>query len=210
MKVDALGMWKGAFGNEYVDRNRHSRDKVKHGVRAFRQVLGTLRPRSILEVGSNVGINLLALRRLLGPNVRLYAIEPNRKAFEEVTSNRNIGLSDAWNVDASSIPLNDGAIDLVFTSGVLIHIPPTVLPMTTDEICRVARRHVLCMEYFSHAPVAIPYRNRKGLLFKRDFGGYYLDRHRNLLVERYGFLWQRDFPNYDDLNWWLLRKKASR
>ena len=47
---------------------------------------------------------------------------------------------------------------------------------------------------------------RKGLLFKRDFGSYYLDRFPRMTCVDYGFLWQREFHIFDNLNWYLLKK----
>jgi len=94
---------------------------------------------------------------------------------------------------------------MVFTSGVLIHIHPDKLGKATDEIVRVAQKYVLCLEYFSHTPVEVSYRNHEGFLFKRDFGGFYLDRYPQLRTLDYGFLWQREMEIFGNLNWWLLR-----
>jgi len=51
--------------------------------------------------------------------------------------------------------------------------------------------------------------NKEGLLFKRDFGKYYLDKHPTLDCIDYGFLWQEDYPNFDNMNWWLFEIKNS-
>ena len=115
-------------------------------------------------------------------------------------------LEKAWNRDAFQLPLADLSIDLVFTAGVLIHIAPDDLGRATGEIVRVARKYVLCIEYFSHTAVEVSYRGQMGLLFKRDFGAFYLDRFFNLKCVDYGFLWQREFRIFDNPNWWLFSK----
>jgi pseudaminic acid biosynthesis-associated methylase len=198
--------WAGQFGNEYVDRNEYADWKMDPGTKAFRRILGGLKIQSVLEVGSSIGLNLLFINKVFSGDIKFYAVEPNRKAFDKLTSEKRIRLEKAWNCDGFQLPLADSSVDLVFTSGVLIHVAPSDLSRITDEIVRVARKYVLCIEYFSHTPVEITYRNKKGLLFKRDFGSFYLDRFPNLKCTRYGFLWQRELPIFDNLTWWLFKK----
>jgi pseudaminic acid biosynthesis-associated methylase len=209
MSLDPLETWKADFGNEYIDRNDYAEWKIADGIEAFRRMTAGTTIKSALEVGSNIGLNLLALRRLLGEHARLYAVEPNRKAFERVRSHAELNLAGAWNCDAFGIPVADASIDLVFTCGVLIHIPPDRLQDATTEIVRVAKRYVLCAEYFSHVPAEIRYRGQEGLLFKRDFGSYYLDLFPTLKCVEYGFLWQRELSRYDNLNWWLFERPSA-
>ncbi|OGP71876.1 MAG: hypothetical protein A2Z73_01235 [Deltaproteobacteria bacterium RBG_13_60_28] len=204
--TDPLEFWKDSFGDAYTNRNEYADWKVEDGVQVFRRILAGLKIESVLEVGSNIGINLLALDRLFHGQIGLYAVEPNRKAFNLLTANLQGKPGRAWNCDASNLPLADAAVDLAFTCGVLIHIPPDRLVANTAEIVRVSKKYVLCLEYFSHTPAEIPYRGRKGLLFKRDFGGFYLDHHPQLRSINYGFIWQREFKYYDNLNWWLFEK----
>ena len=201
-----LKAWTDQFGDEYVNRNEYADWKMEPGVEAFRRILGGLDIESVLEVGSNIGLNLLFINALFNGGVKLYAVEPNRKAFDRLVSQTRMRLEKAWNCDAFQLPLADSSIDLVFTAGVLIHIAPDDLGRATDEIVRVARKYVLCIEYFSHMPVEVPYRGQMGLLFKRDFGAFYLDRFPNLKCVDYGFLWQREFRIFDDPNWWLFEK----
>lgn len=201
-----LREWSSQFGNDYVERNNFEEWKIKPGVEAFRRMIGTLDCDSILEVGSNIGLNLIFIDTLFQGKVPLHAVEPNKKAYERLITNQ-INLQKAWNCDGFSLPVPDGSMDLVFTNGVLIHIAPDDLGRLTDEIVRVSRRYILCSEYFAHEPEEKPYHGQSGLLFKRDFGSFYLDRHPGLKVVDYGFLWQREFGIFDDLNWWLFEKQ---
>ncbi|MBM3157605.1 MAG: methyltransferase domain-containing protein [Chloroflexi bacterium] len=201
-----LEAWTGQFGDEYVNRNDYADWKMEPGTEAFRRILGGLDIESVLEVGSNIGLNLLFINALFKGSVKLYAVEPNPKAFDKLVSQTRMKLEKAWNCDAFQLPLPDSSIDLVFTAGVLIHIASDDLGRATGEIVRVARKYVLCIEYFSHTPVEVPYRGQMGLLFKRDFGAFYLDRFPLLKCVNYGFLWQREFRIFDNLNWWLFEK----
>lgn len=200
-----LREWASQFGNDYVERNNFEEWKIKPGVEAFRRMIGNLELGSILEVGSNIGLNLIFIDTLFAGQVNLHAVEPNQKAYEQLLANK-INLVKAWNCDGFHLPLPDASVDLVFTNGVLIHIAPDDLGRIVDEIVRVSKRYVLCSEYFSHEPEEKPYHGQEGLLFKRDFGSFYLDRHPTLNVVDYGFLWQREFTIFDDLNWWLFEK----
>jgi pseudaminic acid biosynthesis-associated methylase len=201
-----LAAWTGEFGNDYVDRNDFAEWKLEQGMEVFRRVLAGLEFDSVLEVGCNIGLNLIFINALFAGAKKLYAVEPNQKAYQKLLTQSRFKLEQAWNTTAFNLPLPPDSVDLVFTAGVLIHIGPADLDRALNEIVRVARKYVLCIEYFSHAPVEVPYRGQEGLLYKRDFGAYYLDRFPRLRVVNYGFLWQREFPIFDNLNWWLLAK----
>ena len=199
-------MWTGDFGNGYIERNRLTQEGLRYGATGFSRLLGGLSIESILEVGSNIGLNLHFIRAALGQDVRLFAVEPNKQAYSTLTSPDGPDLEQAWNCSGFELPLGEEGVDLAFTAGVLIHVAPDDLGAMTDEIVRVARRYVLCVEYFSHTPQEIEYRNEKVLLFKRDFGAFYLDRYPMLRPVQNGFLWQRELPVFDNLNWWLFEK----
>ena len=206
-KTNQLNFWQGSTGNEYIERNKFEEWKLTPGIAAFQKILQNFKFKSVLEVGSNIGLNLIYLNRLYCENLDLFAVEPNIAAFNMLTSQPQlINLKKAWNCNAFNLPPEDGSIDLVFTSGVLIHIAPADLQRATDEIVRVANKFVLCIEYFSHKPESIEYRGRDGLLFKRDFGAFYQDTYPELKCRDYGFLWQREFAVFDNLTWWLFEK----
>ena len=204
--TNQLQAWQGCLGDEYVERNDYAEWKIGPGVEAFRRILGRLKIKSVLEIGSNIGLNLIYIDKLFRGDVELYAVEPNQRAFNKLLSQTQIKIRSAWNCDAFQLPLADSSMDLVFTAGVLIHIAPDDLGRATNEIVRVARKYVLCIEYFSHTPVEVPYRGQRGLLFKRDFGALYMDGFPELKCLDYGFLWQREFRIFDNLNWWLFEK----
>jgi len=200
-----LKEWSGHFGDDYIKRNLYEEWKIELGKEAFRRIIKDREVESILEVGSNTGLNLIYLTALLEDKVDLYAVEPNRKAYSILTTDKQIRLKKAWNVSAFELPVEDSSIDLVFTSGVLIHISPDDLSFATDEIVRIAKKYVLCIEYFSHKPEVITYQGQNDLLFKRDFGSFYLDRYPNLKCIDYGFLWRRELKIFDNLTWWLFK-----
>ena len=97
--------------------------------------------------------------------------------------------------------------DLVFTSGVLIHIPTINLIPSVEEIYRVSKKYIVAIEYFSTRETELEYRGNAGMMWTRDYGSVYMDRFPDLKCVNYGFVWGRD-TGLDSLNWWLLEKTA--
>lgn len=205
MSTRQIELWKSDFGHEYAARNPVSDESSRSSMRRWARMLSHAIapfPSSVLEVGCNLGRNLVALRQMVA---EVHAVEPNIEVMERARSDARLAGARIQEGTAFDLPYADGSIDLVFTCGVLIHIAPEDLPRAVDEVFRVARHYVLCIEYFSHEPVAVPYRGLKGHLFKRDFGQYYLDRFPALRVLDYGFFW-KPIDVADNSNWWLFGK----
>ena len=202
-----IELWRSEFGEKYASRDANliSEENQRRLIRDWAKILHNAispRPTSALEVGCNVGRNLVALRNFVS---ELHGVEPNSKVCDEARQNPVLAEATIKEGVSQDLPYADSSIDLVFTSGVLIHIAPDNLGKAVDEIVRVSRRYVVCIEYFSKEPAQITYRGLDGFLFKRDFGRYYLERHPNLRVLDYGFLWQL-LDSADDCNWWLFEK----
>lgn len=208
MDTKQLQLWKSSFGADYAGRpgNALAAENVRRLMRDWGRMLAhavTPKPDSVLEVGCNIGRNLVALRGFVGD---IRAVEPNAEAVRQARANPALEGVDIREGDGFALPFPDASIDLVFTSGVLIHVAPQDLERVVREIARVARHYILCIEYFSHEPVQVAYRGREGYLFKRDFGGFYLDTFPQLRVLDYGFLWQ-PLDSSDNSNWWLFAKR---
>ena len=204
-----LEFWRGEFGDAYLDRNQPREEQVRARVRLWSQILDRTvgaPPREIVEVGANLGLNLRALRQLTA--ARLIAIEPNARARERLSEDQVVRREDIHDGAGQAMPLGDASADLVFTCGVLIHVHPDDLLTVCREIHRTSRRYIACIEYFSVRLEEVHYRGQDGLLFKRDFGGFYLDHFPDLRIVDYGFAWRRA-TGLDDLNWWLFEKGSG-
>ncbi len=203
---ETVAWWQGEAGGAYVERNRPSVQSIANRKALFRTILAAIpTAATILEVGANVGANLLAMPFMREVN----ATEPNDLAREELCANLSVRASP-WKVTADAaheLSFRDATIDLVFTSGVLIHIAPDMLRASMAEIVRVSRRWVLAIEYFSKEPRAVSYRGQADRLWTRDFGAAYIDWFPELKPIAAGFAWQR-LTGLDDLTWQLLEKKA--
>ena len=198
--------WEGVFGNEYTDRNTGA-GWVAANTAFFSKIVGSTHGvRTVLELGSNIGLNLIPISKLL-PEAKLSAVEINEKAASVLKKN----LPEIDLHHASILEFQPRSTwDLVFTKGVLIHINPDKLPTVYDLMYRSSSRYVLIAEYYNPQPAGINYRGHENKLFKRDFAGEMLDRHPDLSLIDYGFAYHRD-PNFpqDDITWFLMEKKSS-
>ncbi|MBA3534486.1 MAG: methyltransferase domain-containing protein [Ardenticatenales bacterium] len=199
---DQLEMWRGAFGEAYTDRN-----VIEPASRlpAFRQMLEGLPLERVLEVGCNRGHNLLALADLLPEESEIVGIEPNphARALARAASTRIAVMSG----QAAYLPFRENYFDMVFTSGVLIHIPPDALPTVLSELHRVSRRYLLAIEYFASEAEEISYRGHEGLLWKRNFLQDYQSLFPTLRLLRQGY-WRAE-DGFDRATWWLMEKSAG-
>lgn len=196
--------WEGDFGNEYTDRNRGA-GWIAANTAFFSKVLAsTKKVQGVLELGSNIGLNLMALRYLL-PEAKLSAVEINKKAASELRAN----LPDVDLHVNSILEFKPNATwDLVFTKGVLIHINPDKLPHVYDLMYQASSRYLLVSEYYNPKPTEVTYRGHTGKLFKRDFAGDMIEKFHDLFLLDYGFVYHRDanFPQ-DDMTWFLMEKR---
>jgi pseudaminic acid biosynthesis-associated methylase len=212
LQTDQMNVWSGAFGAEYTDRNpqtvedldrlyRDSYGRTRTDMNAT-FLGGMARDARILEVGCNVGTQLQCLQamgfsNLFGIELQEYAVELAKERSRRV----NIIQGSAFD-----IPFKDGYFDLVYTSGVLIHLAPGTWDQALRELHRCTRTFLWGFEYYAGGPTEVPYRGRDGLLWKADFAGEYLRRFPDLEIvrqERFKYL-QND--NVDAM--FLLRKKA--
>lgn len=193
--------WAGEFGDNYIGRNESEAllySKVAMWSKMLRSAHGV---RSVRELGCNIGLNLLALKRMQ-PHVELSGIEINPVAAERA---RQLGVAQ---ITCGTIldEIQDEPVDLTFTAGVLIHINPDQLDNVYRNLVNNSRRYVLVAEYYNPAPTAIMYRGHADRLFKRDFAGDLIEKYGMKLVD-YGFVYKRDnWAPQDDITWFLLEK----
>jgi pseudaminic acid biosynthesis-associated methylase len=203
--------WKGDFGREYTDRNTFEVEDLDS---LYRKNYGLTRRQinqaflrdlpqdaKFLEVGCNTGNQLLLLQqmgysKLSGIEVQPYALG--------IARSRTQGIS-LMQGSALALPYEDEGFDVVFTSGVLIHIAPADLPRAMDEIHRCARTYVWGMEYYAPGVTEVNYRSHEGLLWKMDYAQRYLERYRDLELVREQRIPYLENSNVDTV--FLLRKK---
>ena len=209
--TEQMETWTGQFGKEYTDRNALFLEEMEalyqrnYGVTRTelneRFLKGIDRSIRVLEVGSNVGNQLLCLQGmgfsdLYGIELQTYAVELSKSRTKRI----NIIEGSAFD-----IPYKGGYFDLVFTSGVLIHISPSDIALAMREIHRCAREYIWGFEYYADEYAEITYRGHRNLLWKADFARLYLDQFGDLELVEEERLKYLDSDNIDTM--FLLRKR---
>jgi pseudaminic acid biosynthesis-associated methylase len=208
--ADQIQNWTGSFGREYTDRNALSLEEMeamyesRYGLTRTelneRFLAEVDRSSRILEVGSNIGNQLLCLQQmgfqsLYGIEVQGYAVELSKCR----TSHINIIEGSAFD-----IPYKDSYFDLVFTSGVLIHLHPSDVAEAMKEIHRCTKWYIWGFEYYAEKYTPVSYRGHENLLWKTDFARLYLENFDDVQLVKEERLQHLDSNNVDSM--FLLRK----
>jgi len=205
-------VWKGDFGREYTDRNTFDNEgldqlyRKNYGISRREINAAFLREiakdANFLEIGCNAGNQLLLLQEmgysnLSGIELQPYALEIARRRLPGVSLKLGSVLS---------VPHENSSFDVVFTSGVLIHIAPADLPRALDEIHRCTRTYIWGLEYYSAEVAKVLYRGHDELLWKMDYARRYLERFPDLELVREQRIPYLENTNVDTV--FLLRKKS--
>ncbi len=112
----------------------------------YAKFLLQLNPKKTLEVGCNACQNLLAIYTL-NPHVELYGCDIAPVAC--FTPPPNIAQDAIINVREASVyspPYPDNFADVVFTLGLLTHIPPQDADRAVSELIRVSSEYIVIRE----------------------------------------------------------------
>jgi len=185
--------WSSQFGEKYTDNNSWPLEeynelfKVWHGKTRLEfneSFIGDLdKNMSVLEVGCNRA-NQLNLLQQMGFN-NLHGIELNEYALNQAlerTKNIEIKQGTAFN-----IPYEDEKFDMVFTSGVLIHISSDNIQKAISEIHRCSKKYIWGYENYSDKYEMV----MDGYLWRTNFFQLYLDTFSDLkLIKKEIFSWK--------------------
>ena len=210
-ETNQMKFWSGDFGKEYTDRNPSNTKEMEELCKKFygltRKELNEPflkdipKDARILEVGCNTGSQLQTLQdmgytNLYGIELQWYAVETAKKGT------KNINIIQGTSFD---IPFKDQYFDMVFTSGVLIHINPTDLALAMKEIIRCSKKHIWGFEYFTNEITDINYRGNTGFLWKADYCKIYQENDPSLKVIKKELFPYVDQPELNDCMY-LLQK----
>lgn len=205
-KTEQEAFWAGQFGDAYITRNTGDW-LIASNISLFARIFSRCQQiSSLIEFGSNAGLNLKAIRSLL-PDIRLGAIEINDNAVEQLRAWGGVSKIHHGSIlDFHA----DGHWDAVLIKGVLIHVNPDYLQQVYEALFRTSDRYLIVVEYYNPTPVEVLYRGHAGRLFKRDFAGELLEKYPTLRIVDYGFVWHRDpMSPQDDVTWFVLEKGGS-
>ena len=203
--------WAGEFGKEYTNRNTrtleemessYQKDFILTRTEMNTEFIGDLkRSTRILEVGSNIGNQLLCLqnmgfRSLYGIELQEYAVELSKSRTKHI----NVTQGSVFD-----IPYKDGFFVLVFTSGLLIHIAPSDIEVVLREIYRCSKKYIWGFEYYADRYTPVKYRGHNDLLWKTNFAKLYLDTFADLQLVKEKRFKYRSNENVNSM--FLLEKR---
>ena len=200
---DQQNFWKEKYADSYREKNDDF--NLELGADAWRKILlNTSDIDNLLECGSNIGRNIGILETVL-PDAKKSIIEINKTSYDLAKTRYPIDQSFNGSILESDFQIN--SFDLVFTSGVLIHIHPDDVLENMKKLFSYSKQYIVLAEYFNRTPVMIPYQGEDDKLFKQDFGKLFIENFNVSLVD-YGFLWGHvyDEAGFDDFTWWLFEK----
>lgn len=213
--TEQTDQWGEQFGEEYTKRNPNSPEEMQSLYRARfglertamneQSLRDVPRDASILEVGCNVGmqLNLLAgmgFSNLHGVEICPFAVQRARELNTELPIQVHEG-------SALELPFEDGQFDLVYTSGVLIHIHPDDLATVQREMARCSSRWIWGFEYYApDGCIEIPYRGESNLLWKTDFAQRFIENVPGLHVVQESRHTYLDEPGHLQDKMYLLEK----
>ena len=181
-------VWRGQLGRVWGERNDltpqelDSRYLTELGITRSELnadfLVGLPKDAAILEVGCGTGLQLRFLHDTGFTN--LYGVDLNTELLKQCP--HYVLTTEA---SADDLPFSDGLFDLVFTSGLLMHVPPDSLIDTMREIARVSCRWVWGYEYYSDASQEVEWRGRKGILWRDDHPKLYQSLGLRLAKVRY-------------------------
>jgi pseudaminic acid biosynthesis-associated methylase len=182
-------MWVGEYGEKWTRRNEMDVDEIDSlyedrfdisRLELLNRFFGRLdRDARILEVGANIGTQLLCFRQLGFDN--LYGIDIQREAIEWAHQERP--SLDIIEANLFNIPFKNDFFDLVFTSGVLIHVPDSKLDQAMAEIVRCSSEYVYGSEYYAEERTEVIHRGHDGVLWKTDFPTRFVNSQEVELID---------------------------
>lgn len=187
-------IWRGVFGDEYLERNRID---PQSRLGFWKHIAKRTCAESAFELGCSRGHNLLSLRECGVKYVS--GIDINEKAVRAAREH---------SLPVMVGPLTDlewmsSEYDLAFTAGVLIHVPPSDIDAVLFRIKEISREWVLAVEYEDDVEVNVTYRGMKNALWRRPYGRMY--HGLGLDLWETGKLDATD--GFDNCTYWLLRKR---
>jgi pseudaminic acid biosynthesis-associated methylase len=190
--------WEGKFGTEYAVRNNSldSTNKIYKERTGFTHeeiftdfFRGLDKNIKILELGCNIGLKLTLLHNMGFDN--LYGVEINETAYN--IAKKNNPYANIVNSSIEEFPSNKNKFDMVFVSGVLIHIHPNAINDIIKKILELSKKYVFGFDYFSNELVEINYRGNSNVLWKQNFPKLFQKNSPNLkIIKQQKIYWKNE------------------
>lgn len=142
--------WRNMYAKNGNDGALENWSTINHSHRNFLiEEISKFSPKSILEVGSNVGANLYLLSerfptaRIRGIDINPILVQRGNEFFDQQHI-ENVKLSVG---KADKLPFSDNAFEVSFTDAVLMYIGRDKIVKVIKEISRVTTRALVFLEW---------------------------------------------------------------
>ena len=83
--------WKGNFGKDYINRNK-DKSLIKNNFVLFKKIfLKFIKINSLIELGANIGLNIIALKKIFKLNF-ITAVEINKQACHKLKTLKKVNV----------------------------------------------------------------------------------------------------------------------
>ena len=186
--------WAGYFGDEYTERWK----EVPNRDVWWETLINKFGIQSVYELGCNNGGNLDAIRRV--SSILGAGCDVNSSAVSQAkTKGHDVAV---WR--AEDLPPTYQRHDLVFTTGLLIHLQTPEVIKVMKRAREQSRKYVLLNEYASHYDEEIPYRDIPHSLYKRAYGQIYWALFPDDALLMHGDATKDQ--GFDNTHWWMFEK----
>ena len=183
--------WSGEFGEQYIKRN-DSDEKINNN---YKKLTGLNRDDifieffndldkniEILELGCNIGKNFSILKKM--GFTRLSGVEINSKAID-IAKIKYPDINFYYS-SIEELKLPEKSFDLVFTSGVLIHINPDAVKAIIEKMLTLSKKYIFGFESYSEVLTSVLYRGNNNKYWKQNFPKLFkkINPKLNLLKEK--------------------------
>lgn len=161
---DAREFWEGHADAYVRERTSVAPSHERAQIQALTEAVMAFAPVSVLEVGCAYG----RLMRLLAEQddvVRIVGCDLSPKMLAHARDYLGSLPLELVHADAGNLPFGDRSFDVVYTYGLLMHVPARHIATVVGEITRVAIRGVACLE--TAPPVGKPFGSRRSYAFSR-------------------------------------------
>ncbi len=147
-------LWK-----KYTDENENIQGEQSKFIHFLSVALGV---KKICEIGCNIGNNLSNFPK----NFEVYGFDMSKYALEKAKKRYPSFKFEIGNMN--KIPISDSFFDMVFTRGVLIHIPNMEIDAGLKEMIRISKKWIMNLEYFGKDGEMIKWSRGDELLWYRN------------------------------------------
>lgn len=118
------------------------------------KTIKSLKPKSILEVGCGFGRNLQFLLDHQIPAEKLTGLDISPSLLAQAQLPKSVRLIQG---NVLKLPFKSAYFNLVFTHGLLMHLPPSQLPRALSELIRVSQKYLILIEEIRSRPQQLNY-----------------------------------------------------